>query len=167
MSRPRIPVPLLAITLLAALAPAGAQQPSAAPAPDSPGIHVSSSLLARELRAALAQHKDPAVAAIGATGQYQIHEVRRSEAAGPPAIHHGWTELHFILSGGGTLVTGGRIEHGAIVGGTSERVRKGDAVIIAPQTPHWYSKIDRGGLTYLEVRFPTPAGAGSSPARRQ
>lgn len=96
------------------------------------------------------------MAAISVTDQYQIHEVHRLTAAGPPAIHHGWTELHFIVSGGGTLVTGGRIKHGAIVGGTRERVRKGDAVIIAPETPHEYSKVDRGGLTYPEVRFATP-----------
>lgn len=164
MNRSHVSVPLLAITLLAALAPAGAQQPSARPAPDSPGIHVSSSELARALHAAVGKHADPAVAAIGVTDQYAIHEVHRSKASGPPAIHHGWTELHFILSGGGTLVTGGRIEaqpgkpQGVIIGGTSQRVHKGDAVIIAPETPHWYSKVDRGGLTYLEVRFATPAG---------
>jgi quercetin dioxygenase-like cupin family protein len=38
-------------------------------------------------------------------------------------------------------------------------VQKGDAVIIPPETPHWYTKVDRGGLTYLEVRFATPAGS--------
>lgn len=165
MSRPPVYVPLLAITLLAALAPAGAQQPSARPAPDSPAIHVSRGQLAHELRAAIAKRADPAVAAIGVTDQYAIHEVHRRKGGGPPAIHHGWTELHFILSGGGTLLTGGRIEvrpgnpQGVIVGGTSQRVHKGDALIIPPETPHEYTKIDRGGLTYLEVRFATPAGA--------
>jgi mannose-6-phosphate isomerase-like protein (cupin superfamily) len=165
MSRPQVSVLIFASSLLAMLSPAGAQQPSARPAPDSPGIHVSSTQLARDLRAAVAKHADPAVAAIGVTDQYAIHEVHRSKASGPPAIHHGWTELHFILSGGGTLLTGGKIEatpgnpQGIIVGGTSQRVQKGDAVIIPPETPHWYTKVDRGGLTYLEVRFATPAGS--------
>jgi mannose-6-phosphate isomerase-like protein (cupin superfamily) len=105
------------------------------------------------------------VAAIGVTSQYAIHEVHRGKSSGPPAIHHGWTELHFILSGGGTLITGGRIEvqpgkpRGAIVGGKSQRVHQGDAVIIPPETPHWYSKVDSGGLTYLEVRFASSPGA--------
>ena len=165
MSRPQVSILIFASSLLAMLSPAGAQQPSARPAPDSPGIHVSSTQLARDLRAAVAKHADPAVAAIGVTDQYAIHEVHRSKASGPPAIHHGWTELHFILSGGGTLVTGGKIQaqpgnpQGIIVGGTSQRVQKGDAVIIPPETPHWYTKVDRGGLTYLEVRFATPAGS--------
>lgn len=164
MSRTPFSAPLIALILFAALAPAGAQQPSPRPAPDSPGVRVSSSQLARALHAAIARHTDPAVAAIGVTDQFAIHEVHRSKAIGPPAIHHGWTELHFILSGGGTLVTGGRIEvrpgnaQSVIVGGTSQRVHKGDAVIIAPETPHWYSKVDSGGITYLEVRFATPPG---------
>lgn len=165
MSPPHVSVPLFAATLLGALAPAGAQQPSVRPAPDSPGIHVGSSELAHALHAAVTAHADPAVAAIGVTDQYAIHEVHRSKASGPPAVHHGWTELHYILSGGGTLVTGGKIEvqpghpQGVIVGGTTQRVHKGDAVIIPPETPHWYTKVDGGGLTYLEVRFATPAGA--------
>jgi mannose-6-phosphate isomerase-like protein (cupin superfamily) len=165
MSRTHALIPLLAISLLAVLAPAGAQQAAARPTPDSPGIRVSGTELAGALRAAVA-HSDPAVAAIGVTDQYQIHEVHRTKPSGPPAIHHGWTELHYILSGGGTLITGGKIEvqpgkpQGVIVGGTSQRVRKGDAIIIPPETPHWYSRIDgKGGLTYLEVRFATPAGA--------
>ncbi|HEX3842969.1 MAG TPA: hypothetical protein VHV80_01300 [Steroidobacteraceae bacterium] len=165
MSRPHVRVPLLAVSLLAMLAPAGAQQVSAPPTPDSPALHTSSAALAGALRAAIARHDDPAVAAIGVTRQYAIHEVHRGKSSGPPAIHHGWTELHFILSGGGTLITGGRIEvqpgkpRGAIVGGKSQRVHQGDAVIIPPDTPHWYSKVDSGGLTYLEVRFASSPGA--------
>ena len=112
------------------------------------------------MRAAAAQHAEPGVAAVGVTDQYAIHEVHRSKPSGPPAIHRGWTELHFILAGGGTLTTGGRIgPQGVIVGGKSQRVRKGDAVIIPPDTPHWNGKIDTDGITYLEVRFATPAGS--------
>jgi mannose-6-phosphate isomerase-like protein (cupin superfamily) len=165
MSRPHIRVPALAISLLVILAPAGAQQVSSRPTPDSPALHTSSAELAAALRAAAAQHAEPGVAAVGVTDQYQIHEVHRGKPSGPPAIHRGWTELHFILAGGGTLLSGGRIEarsgqpQGVIVGGKSRRVHEGDAVIIPPDTPHWYSKIDPDGLTYLEVRFATPAGS--------
>lgn len=165
MTPPHARARFLAISLLVMLAPAGAQQVAAPPPPDSPAARTSSTELASALRAVIAQHADPAVAAIGVTDRYAIHEVHRGKASGPPAIHHGWTELHFILSGGGTLITGGRIEtqpgkpQGVIVGGQSQRVQKGDAVIIQPETPHWYSKVDRGGLTYLEVRFATASGA--------
>lgn len=159
MNGTRFQLSLLAIPLLVALA--AAQRPAARPAPGSPGVHLSRTQIAKVLHAAIAQHADPAVAAIGITDQYEIHEVHRGKAIGPPAIHHGWTELHFILSGGGILVTGGKIEvrpgvpHDVIVGGISQRVRKGDAIIIPPETPHWYTKVD-GSLTYLEVRFATP-----------
>jgi mannose-6-phosphate isomerase-like protein (cupin superfamily) len=146
MRRPLALLSLMAIGLLAAIAPAGAQQSGPRPTPDSPGIRTSAAELA----------------AIGVTDQYQIHEVRRTRPSGAPAIHHGWTELQFVLSGSGTLITGGRIEvqpgkpQGVIVGGKSQRLRAGDAVIVPPETPHWYSEIGRKGLTVLEVRFATP-----------
>ncbi len=155
-------VPVLAISLLAAVAPAGAQQVGPRPTPDSPGIRTSAAELASALRASAAQHPELALATIGVTDQYQIHEVRRTRPSGTPAIHHGWTELQFVLSGSGTLITGGKIEvqpgkpQGVIVGGKSERLRVGDAVIVPPETPHWYSEIGSRGLTVLEVRFATP-----------
>ncbi|MFZ0501393.1 MAG: AraC family ligand binding domain-containing protein [Steroidobacteraceae bacterium] len=158
-------VPALAISLLAAVAAAGGQQAGPRPTPDSPGIRTSAAELASALRAASVQHPELALATIGVTDQYQIHEVRRSKASGGPAIHHGWTELQFVLSGSGTFVTGGRIEVrpgrplGVIVGGKSQRVHAGDAVIVPPETPHQYTKIDSKGLTVLEVRLATPAGA--------
>ena len=34
-------------------------------------------------------------------------------------------------------------------------MQKGDAVIVPPNTPHWYNQ-DDGSLTYLEVRFIAP-----------
>jgi mannose-6-phosphate isomerase-like protein (cupin superfamily) len=165
MSRPLALVPVLAVSLLAALAPAGAQQVGPRLTPDTPGVRISTAELAGALRASGVQHPELALATIGVTDQYQIHEVRRSKPSGAPAIHHGWTELQFVLSGGGTLITGGRIEvqpgkpQGVIVGGKSQRLHAGDAIIVPPETPHWYSQIDHKGLTVLEVRFATPAGA--------
>ena len=165
MRRRFAPLPALALALIAAVAPAGAQQPGPRPAPDSPGIRTSAAQLASALRASAVQHPELALAAIGVTDQYQIHEVRRTRPSGGPAIHHGWTELQFVLSGSGTLITGGKIEvqpgkpQGVIVGGKSQRLRVGDALIVPPETPHWYSEIGSKGLTVLEVRFATPAGA--------
>lgn len=162
MRRPLALVPVLAISLLAAVAPAGAQQAGPRPTPDTPGIRSSAAELASALRASAAKNPALALATIGVTDQYQIHEVRRIRPSGPPAIHHGWTELQFVLSGSGTLITGGKIEvrpgkpQGVIVGGKSERLHAGDAVIVPPETPHWYSEIGRRGLTVLEVRFATP-----------
>jgi mannose-6-phosphate isomerase-like protein (cupin superfamily) len=162
MRRPLALLSALAISLLAAIAPAVAQQAGPRPTPDTPGILTSAAELASALRASAAQHPELSLAAIGVTDQYQIHEVRRTKPSGAPAIHHGWTELQFVLSGTGTLITGGKIEvqpgkpQGVIVGGKSQRLRAGDAIIVPPETPHWYSEIGRKGLTVLEVRFATP-----------
>lgn len=140
---------VLSITTLAAEVPA--------PPPASPATYLTSAQLTDRLRAAIAMHSDPALSPIGVTDQYVINEVHRSNADAP-AVHPGWTELHLILEGSGILVTGGEIillpENGGrvIVGGTSRKVSKGDAIIVPPNTPHWYKEID-GSLTAVEVRF--------------
>jgi mannose-6-phosphate isomerase-like protein (cupin superfamily) len=133
-----------------------------APPTGSAAIYVSRQVLADKLTAAIAAPSDPAVSAIGVTDQYSIQEVHRGKAA-PPAVHVGWTELHFILDGSATFTTGGKIVGSAssatIMGGVSRKVQKGDAVIVPPDTPHWYNQVD-GSLTYLEVRFIAPAKIG-------
>ena len=97
--------------------------------------------------------------------QYRINIVRRGRPAG--AITHAvGTELHYIVEGGGTLVTGGTVVRPAagaptgalarIEGGVTRKVVKGDVVLIPENTPHWYSEVD-GAIAYLEVRFSVPA----------
>jgi mannose-6-phosphate isomerase-like protein (cupin superfamily) len=148
-----------ALALLTALVlPSAAQQPAAPPGPiaGTPGISVSGEALAQQLKAAMASSADPAVAEVGVSDQYAIHEVHRSKA-GPAAIHMGWTEVHLILDGGGTLITGGKMTPVAgggntIEGGVSHSLKKGDVFIIPANTPHMYSQVD-GTLVYFEVRF--------------
>jgi mannose-6-phosphate isomerase-like protein (cupin superfamily) len=82
-------------------------------------------------------------------------------------VHPDATELHFILEGSATFVTGGKIISPAgaggpvIEGGMARIVHKGDAIIVPPDTPHWYRHVD-GALTYLEVRFATRPVASPS-----
>jgi len=94
------------------------------------------------------------------TDRHRINIVRRTKAAGAVA-HEGFAELHHIVEGSGTLVTGGTIVRptggrGAggetIQDGTSRRVAKGDVILIAPGMPHWYKDLE-GTITYLEVRW--------------
>ena len=145
--------------------PAAAQQPvpPAAAAPMPPGIFVSGERVTELLKTAIAGAADPAVAEVGVSDQYAIHEVHRSKG-GPAAIHLGWTELHYVVNGGGTLVTGGTMTKAAggntIEGGVSHTLKKGDAFIIPPNTPHMYTQVD-GTLTYLEVRFVTAPSAAA------
>ena len=82
--------------------------------------------------------------------------------------HSQITEVYHIISGTGTLVTGGTnanakvpsvdaavkvlngpsISGGMIQGGVSRKVEPGDVVIIPPNTPHWFSQIDSTGFHF-------------------
>jgi mannose-6-phosphate isomerase-like protein (cupin superfamily) len=89
--------------------------------------------------------------------RHRINLIRRTKAAGAVA-HEGFAELHHIVDGSGTLVTGGTIvrrtgpDAVTIQNGVSRHVAKGDVILIPPGMPHWYKDLD-GTLTYLEVRW--------------
>jgi mannose-6-phosphate isomerase-like protein (cupin superfamily) len=158
-------IPVVAVILSAAILPTAAEpsMPPPAPPPGSPATYVTRQQLTDQMKAAVRMPSGPASSPIGVSDQYSIQEVRRG-AAGAPAIHHGWTELHFILEGSGTFVTGNTItsetegNKSLIEGGVSRQVQKGDAIIVPADTPHWYKTIN-GSLTYLEVRFVAPGAA--------
>jgi mannose-6-phosphate isomerase-like protein (cupin superfamily) len=75
------------------------------------------------------------------------------------------SEVYYILEGGGTLVTGGRIVNPRpvppnrspgprgekIEGGVTRHVSKGDLIIIPGRTPHWWSSLD-SDINYMIVR---------------
>ena len=97
---------------------------------------------------------------ISITDRHRINIVRRTKAAGAVA-HDGFVELHQIVEGSGTLVTGGAILRQAtgsgsgvatIQNGVSKHVNKGDVILIPAGLPHWYKDLD-GTITYLEVRW--------------
>ena len=99
--------------------------------------------------------------AVSNTDQYRINVVHRVKPAGALA-HAGNTELHYIIDGSATIVTGGTIVRGAtpaaatIENGVTQKVAKGDVIIVPANSPHWYSVVD-GSVTYLEVRWLAPA----------
>jgi glc operon protein GlcG len=100
------------------------------------------------------------VSGVTTTNQYQVNMIQRAKPAGAIA-HRGNTELHYIVEGSGTVVTGGNIvrSEGAgatIQGGETRRVAKGDVIVIPANSPHWYSAVD-SEITYLEVRWLAPA----------
>ena len=71
------------------------------------------------------------------------------------SIHPTQSELVEILEGGCTLVTGGTLANGAITGGTSRKVAKGDYILIPTNTPHWY--VEPQGLAMMTLHMPVPA----------
>lgn len=142
-----------------ALASAG-QAPASAPATYLTEAELSATLK-DAAKSAPAMHTAP----VKNADRYRINIVRRTAAAG--AISHpDGTEVHHIVEGAGTLVTGGTIVRPAggsgrgaaaatIEGGVTRRVAKGDVILIPAGTPHWYKDLE-GPITYLEVRFDLP-----------
>jgi glc operon protein GlcG len=129
------------------------------PARSVPATYLSNVELMTALKKATEGNPDMSTAAVKNTDQYRINVVRRGKAAGAIA-HQVGTEVHHIIDGAGTLVTGGTIVRAAggtavIQGGESRRVVKGDVILIPENTPHWYEDVE-GSITYLEVRFNVP-----------
>jgi len=151
--------------LIAAVAATGlatalaAAEPPPAPPAGSPATYLSNRQLSAVMKAAVGNGGDPALSPVGVTDQYFINKVHRAKSAAA-VTHPGWTEVHIILEGGGTFVTGGEIKTLAdstkvIEGGVTRSVSKGDVIIVPANTPHWYQKID-GSLDAIEVRFVAP-----------
>lgn len=147
--------------ILAALPVLALAQPAPLPPQGGPGVFRDGAGLAAALAAAAKANPALGISPILATERYSLLEVRRG-AAGPPAVHPGWTELHYILDGAGVMVTGGKLVPAAngapahIEGGTTQAVKKGDAVVVPPDTPHQYVRVD-GAVVTLEIRFPDTA----------
>jgi mannose-6-phosphate isomerase-like protein (cupin superfamily) len=97
---------------------------------------------------------------------------QRPGATGPNGIFHDDTaESYVVISGGGTLITGGTIVNGrrsgpndevttvlngpscggTMVGYTSRKVKVGDVIIIPEHVPHGFSAIP-DHITYLSIR---------------
>ncbi len=145
---------LAALTLVFASTLAEAQ-----PAPAS---YLSDAEVMALLKKAGEATPDMMVARMTNTEKYRVNVVKRTVPQGAIA-HDVGTEVHYIIEGTATLVTGGTLARpsgggtaaaarATIQGGQTRQVRKGDIVLVPVNTPHWYSAIDQP-LTYLEVRF--------------
>jgi mannose-6-phosphate isomerase-like protein (cupin superfamily) len=129
-----------------------------APVP-APSTYLSDAELMATLKETAKTAPDMHTAPVKNTDHYRINVVQRTKPQGA-ITHPGFIEVHHIIEGTGTLVTGGRIVRAAgagagaatIEGGESRHVAKGDVVLIPAGAPHWYKDF-AGTLTYLEVRF--------------
>ena len=136
--------------------------PAAAPGPGSPAIYKSAAELAAAIKASEGRGGDRGMVSgnFSSTDQWSINVVKRDRGA-TPLTHAGNTELHYIMEGSATLVTGGKIVRPAaggaadVEGGVTRKVGKGDVVLVPADTVHWYKDVE-GSITYLEVRFVVP-----------
>ena len=101
-------------------------------------------------------------------GKAAVAMLYRSKAETSALIHNDVTETYYILSGSGTIVTGGTLgtpkptdltrvnagmsQTGTRIGGDSKKVKPGDIIIIPAGTPHSFSELD-GPISYLVYRF--------------
>ena len=85
---------------------------------------------------------------------------------GPASVHEKEAEMFYVVEGGGTLVTGGKLTKETrtnpenltgtgIEGGTAHPVAKGDFFVVPEGTAHWFSKVD-GVLVLMSFHVPRP-----------
>jgi len=154
-------------TLIHAQAPKSEKPKGAA----EPGTFVTPAEMTEELRTAPNQAAhliDRPVRVIEAgTHQIGVAIVKRTDADQGALVHDKIDEIYYVLEGGGTIVTGGKLvneEHTgtsptigpgwkgtAIQGGETRRLNAGEIVMIPAGTPHMFTKLD-GPIRYLIYR---------------
>jgi mannose-6-phosphate isomerase-like protein (cupin superfamily) len=101
-------------------------------------------------------------------GKASVAMLYRTKPEANALIHDYVTETYYILSGSGTIVTGGSLggakpidlnrfnagmgQTGTRIGGESRKVKPGDIIIIPAGLPHSFSELD-GPISYLIYRF--------------
>jgi mannose-6-phosphate isomerase-like protein (cupin superfamily) len=123
---------------------------------------------------------DQALRVVNINGEYNVgigvvHRNKTSGTVSSGSVEHSEiTEVYHVISGNGTLVTGGAIENpkpadpdsetvkvlvgpstrgDKILGGVSRKLGPGDVVIIPPNTPHWFSEVTSDQIVYLVFRI--------------
>lgn len=127
----------------------------------SPGVFKPRSVIEAELAQSVSSLGVVAGQSTQVIGTDAGRIVVRRRQTGPnnASIHDDVTEIYYIVSGSGTLVTGGVMadpenRSAGVTGGMEQRVEVGDFVILPPGTSHWFSDIE-GSITYMETRFTT------------
>ena len=97
---------------------------------------------------------------------YNVNMEHRVNMPQNASIHDKEAELFYVIDGGGTIVTGGKLTNptkngdnstgSGIEGGTAKKLGKGDFVLVPEGTPHWFSTIE-GTLTLMSLHLPRAA----------
>ncbi len=103
---------------------------------------------------------------MSAMGPYNVnveHRLGSPAAAQAGSIHDKDAELFVMLEGTATLVTGGKLIDGVhmgdnwrgkgIEGGKSQKMSKGDFMMVPAGVPHWFTNID-GQITEFSLHLP-------------
>jgi mannose-6-phosphate isomerase-like protein (cupin superfamily) len=98
---------------------------------------------------------------------YNVNMEHRVNMPQNASVHDKEAELFYVVDGGGTIVTGGKLTNAThngdnwtgngVEGGTAKKLGKGDFVLVPEGVPHWFSTID-SELTLMSLHLPrTPA----------
>jgi mannose-6-phosphate isomerase-like protein (cupin superfamily) len=163
---------LYATALAMVLAGSALAQPARGTATDVPNADIQAALKAtasaevsdQQLRVVPINNGDFNV------GAAVVHrkKVSATPETGGGGEHTDVTEIYSILSGQGTLVTGGTLISAkapangvggptmtgtGIMGGVARKVGPGDIIIIPPHTPHTFSEVTSDEIVYSIVRI--------------
>lgn len=108
------------------------------------------------------------------TDAYKVHASRR-EGPGMAEVHARDTDIIYVLDGGATVVTGGRVIDGKetakdevrgsrIEGGAERTLAKGDVFIVPNGVPHWFRDV-QAPLLYYVVKVTRAAERGKADSR--
>ena len=90
-------------------------------------------------------------------------------SVGAASVHEKEAKLFYVIDGSAILMTGGKLKEEkrtnaenltgtGIEDGKSQRVAKGDFVIVPENTPHWFSSID-GTIVLMSLHVPRSGSA--------
>ena len=94
---------------------------------------------------------------------YNVNMEHRVNVPQSASVHDTEAELFYVVKGGATMVTGGKLKEGkqngvnwtgsGIEGGVETKLNVGDWLLVPEGVPHWFSKID-GEVTLMSLHLP-------------
>lgn len=146
--------------ILACLAAAAAPAADAVPLASSAETRAAVAAMRRDMKPGQNFLWRPLLQAGGATAALEIWK-----APGRPAIHKAEAEYATVVSGAGTLLTGGTmadpeethpglLQGSRIEGGTSRTLKPGDTFLVPAGMPHWFGIEQGGELVLLGIKVP-------------
>jgi mannose-6-phosphate isomerase-like protein (cupin superfamily) len=144
-------------------ASAGAQQPAQnPPTPTDKATYFSGADLTAGL-SKLPSDRPSGSVRIFTFAPYNLNVEQRQPVAQGASIHETYAELFHVLEGSGTLVTGGTIPNATkngtnltgktIEGGVSQKLGKGDWMIVPSGVPHQFVDV-QGPLKIMSLNLP-------------
>jgi mannose-6-phosphate isomerase-like protein (cupin superfamily) len=142
------------------------QPPSAAPAGAAAALKMFQT--SSDVTAIVARMKAQPAQPLRSSPLFQLPpysaNIEYRTAVAAAAIHETEAELFYVIDGGGTIVVGGQLTESqrtnaqnltgkAITGGVSQKVTKGDFMLVPAGSAHWFSTID-GTLTLMSLHLP-------------